>query len=105
MGGLTDLPFQMPIGTNVTWVSLIATAGAQLTNATIDGEQLTVAFGDERGHPVFNSQVAMEPGRTIELRYELTEPTSAGAARVPIQPLVDDVEPVVSVPECAASEQ
>ena len=105
VGGVHDLPFKMPTGTNASWVSLIGTVNAELTNATIDGEQLTVAYGEERGHPVFNSQVAMEPGRTIELRFELTEPASPGAARVPIQPLVDDVQPVVSVPECSANEQ
>jgi hypothetical protein len=103
VGGVHDLPFQMPNGTNTPWVSLIATAGAELTNATIDGQQLTVAYGQERGHPVFNSQVAMEPGRTIVLRYELSEPTPPGSARVPIQPLVDNPTPVISVPECAAN--
>ncbi|WP_123025566.1 DUF4012 domain-containing protein [Mycolicibacterium stellerae] len=105
MAKLSELPFNAPLGTNAAWVSLIATKNAQITNATIDGDLLTVASGEERGHPVFNSQVVMEPGRTIVLRFELTEPTSPGAARVPIQPLVDNPVPVVSVPECAAKEQ
>ena len=91
----------MPRGTNASWVSLLATTNAELTNATIDGEQLTIFTGVERGHPIFNAQVAIDPGQTVELRYELTEPTSPGAPRVPIQPLLDDVAPVVSVPECS----
>lgn len=93
-------PFDLPKGFNAAWVSLLATTGAQLTNATVDGQILTVFPGAERGHPIFNSQVAIDPGRTIELRYEITEPTAAGAPRVPIQPLLDKVAPVVSVPEC-----
>ena len=99
-GLLGELPFEVPSGTNVAWVSLLATTNAELTKPTIDGEQLTIFTGAERGHPIFNAQVAIEPGRTIELRFELTEPTSPGAPRVPIQPLLDNVAPVVSVPQC-----
>lgn len=95
-----EIPVDVPHGTNLSWVNLLATRNAELTNATIDGEQLTIVAGSERGRPVFNAQVAIEPGHTTELRYELTEPTSPGAPRVPIQPLVDDVTTVVKVPEC-----
>jgi hypothetical protein len=94
-------PVGMPIGTNLLWISLLATTNAQLTNATIDGVPLTIFPGAERGHPIFNAQLAVDPGRTVELRYELTEPTSPGAPRVPVQPLLDKVTPVVSVPECS----
>jgi hypothetical protein len=60
-----------------------------------------IYIGAERGHPIFHAQVPIERGRTVELKYELTEPTSPGAPRVPIQPLLDNVAPVVSVPECS----
>jgi hypothetical protein len=60
-----------------------------------------VFTGTERGHPVFEIQVVMKRGQTMELRYLLTEPTAPGAPRVPIQPLVDAVVPVVSVPTCS----
>ena len=99
-----EFPFDVPRGTNTSWISLLATTNAELTNATIDGQQLTIFTGVERGHPIFNAQVAIDPGQTVELRYELTEPTSPGAPRVPIQPLLDDVAPVVSVPECSVPE-
>jgi hypothetical protein len=95
------LPFDVPSGTNVTWVSLLATTNAKLTRATVDGQQVPIFTGTERGHPIFHAQLAIERGHTVELRYELTEPTSPGAPRVPIQPLLDDVAPVVSVPECS----
>lgn len=94
-------PPDMPVGTNLLWISLLTTKNSELTNATIDGEQLTIFPGAERGHPLFNAQLAIDPGRTVELRYELTEPTSPGAPRVPVQPLLDKVAPVVSVPECS----
>jgi hypothetical protein len=97
----SDLPVTLPWATNAASVYLFATTGAQLTNPTIDGQPLTTVVGAERGHPVFISQVAIQPGQTVELRYEFTEPTAAGAPRVPIQPLVDTVTPVVSVPECS----
>jgi hypothetical protein len=100
VGGLHDLPLDLPIGTSTPWISLLATKQAELTNATVDGQPLTVMIGAERGHPVFNSQIAIDPGRTVELRYEITEPTAPGVPRVPVQPLVDAVAPTVSVPEC-----
>ncbi|WP_342744323.1 DUF4012 domain-containing protein [Mycobacterium aquaticum] len=94
-------PADMPVGTNLLWISLIATRNAQLTNATIDGVPLTIFPGAERDHPVFHAQLGIEPGHTVELRYELTEPTAPGAPRVPVQPLLDNVTPVVSVPACS----
>jgi hypothetical protein len=98
--GNHEIPVDVPSGTNLSWVTLLATSKAELTKATVDGEQLTILVDAERGHPVFHAQLAIEPGRTVELRYELTEPTSPGAPRVPIQPLLDNVAPVVSVPQC-----
>ena len=91
----------VPLGTNLAWVSLLATTNAELTNATLDGKPLTIVGEAERGHPVFSAQVAILPGQTTELRFEMTEPTAAGAPRVPIQPLVDTVAPKVSVPVCS----
>jgi hypothetical protein len=96
-----DIPITLPWATNASSVYLFATTGAQLKNATVDGQPLTTLVGAERDHPVFISQVAIQPGQTVELRYQFTEPTAAGAPRVPIQPLIDTVTPVVSVPECS----
>jgi hypothetical protein len=99
--GLRRGELPVPSGTNVAWVSLLATTNAQLTKVTVNGEQPTkIVTGAERGHPVFNVQFAIPSKRTTELRYELTEPTSPGVPRVPIQPLLDNVAPVVSVPQC-----
>ena len=90
----------VPLGTNLAWVSSLATTNAELTNATLDGSRLTIVGEAERGHPVFSAQVGILPGQATELRFEMTEPTAAGAPRLPIQPLLDRVAPVVSVPVC-----
>jgi hypothetical protein len=82
-------------------VRLLATKGAQLVSATADGNRVPVFTNNERGHPSFEVQVAIPPGRSGELTFHLSEPTFSGSARVPIQPLVDTVIPDVSVPECS----
>ncbi|MDN4520339.1 DUF4012 domain-containing protein [Mycolicibacterium austroafricanum] len=96
-----DIPFDVPSGTMVSSVRLIGTSGASLVSALANGERVPVFTGGERGHPTFEIQVLIPPGQSGELSFRLSEPTSPGAARVPIQPLVDDVTPKVSVPECA----
>jgi hypothetical protein len=93
--------FHVPFATNVSWVSLLATTNAEVTKVTVDGQRVPIFKGAERGHPIFHVQVPILSGRTIEVRYELNEPTSPGAPRVPIQPLLDNVAPVVSVPQCS----
>jgi hypothetical protein len=99
--GLPKLPYAVPSDTSVSSVLLLATTNAKLTSAIADGRRVPVFTGTERGHPVFEIQVVMKRGQTMELRYLLTEPTAPGAPRVPIQPLVDAVVPVVSVPTCS----
>ncbi|MDT5064635.1 MAG: hypothetical protein QOK02_790, partial [Mycobacterium sp.] len=94
-------PISVSSGTMVTSVRLVATKGASLISALANGQRVPAIPGTERGHPTFEIQVAIPPGKSGELSFRLSEPTSAGAPRVPIQPLVDSVDPVVSVPECS----
>ncbi len=50
---------------------------------------------------MFEVQVAIPRGQSIDVKYLLSEPTTPGIPpRVPIQPLVDAVEPNMSVPQC-----
>ncbi len=56
--------------------------------------------GNELGHPVFTVPTTILQGKTVELRYELTEPAVPGEARVPVQPLVDIPKVTVNVPNC-----
>jgi len=96
----SDIPFKAPSGTMVTSVRVIATKDAQLVNVTSNGAKVPAVVRKERGHPTFEVQVAIPPGQSGELVFRLAEPTSPGAPRVPIQPLIDAVTPLVFVPEC-----
>jgi hypothetical protein len=96
-----DIPLDVPKGAMVTSVRLLATTGATLVSALVDGQQVPVFSGTERGHPTFEVQLGIPPGESGELSFRLSEPTSAGPARVPVQPLLDSVKPKVSVPHCS----
>ena len=96
-----DIRIEVPSGTMLTSVRLLATTDAKLVSALADGQEVPVFTGTERGHPSFELQVAIPPGQSGEVSFHLSEPTSAGPPRVPIQPLRDNVTPIVSVPECA----
>ena len=98
--GLLQAPFEVPRGTNMASVSLLATRDARLTGALVDGVKTPIFIGDERGHPVFEVQVPVPRGATVEVKFNLTEPSVPGAPRVPIQPLIDTVYPAISVPQC-----
>lgn len=100
-GLLPELPLNLPKGTMVTSVRLLATSGAKLVSSLANGERAPAISGTERGHPSFEVQVIVPPGQSGELSFRLSEPTSPGEARVPVQPLVDTVTPVVSVPQCS----
>jgi hypothetical protein len=101
-GGLIrNAPINVPSGTMLTSVRLVATKGATLTSALAGGQRVPVFRGTEVGHPTFEVQVAIPPGQSGELIFHLSEPTSPGIPRVPIQPLVDSFTPVVSVPACS----
>jgi hypothetical protein len=100
-GGLLPQIPKVPSGTMVTSVRLLATKGAKLVSVISDGQRVPFYADTERGHPSFEVQVAIAPGKSGELTFHLSEPTSPGTPRVPIQPLVDTVTPVVSVPTCA----
>lgn len=101
LGFLPDVPLNIPKGTMLTSVRLLATQDAQLVSALSNGQKVQVFKSIERNHPSFEIQVAIPPGKSGELSFRLSEPTSSGGARVPVQPLVDEVKPVIAVPECA----
>lgn len=102
-GGINpEIPIDLPPGTMVTSVRLLSTAGATLESVLANGERTQVFTGTERNHPTFEIQVVIPPGQSGELTFRLAEPTTRGVARVPTQPLVDTVNPKISVPECSA---
>lgn len=89
-----------PPGTSRLLVALDATRGAELSSITIDGVPTTARLAVERGHPVFTADVQTPPGATKHLQYNLIEPTAAGTATVPVQPLVLPMDVTVNVPPC-----
>jgi hypothetical protein len=100
-GLLPEIPITVPSGTMLTSVRLVATNGAKLVSVLANGQRVPAFTNTERGHPSFEVQVAIPPGQSGELSFHLSEPTSAGAPRVPVQPLRDNVTPAISVPECS----
>lgn len=100
-GGLApELPVRFLPGTMVTSVKVLATQGARLLGVTSNGRPIAAIPKSERGHPTYEVQVAIPPGQSGELVFQLAEPPVPGAPRVPVQPLIDSPVPVVSVPEC-----
>ncbi|MBO0678997.1 DUF4012 domain-containing protein [Mycolicibacterium sp. S2-37] len=95
-----DWKFDIPSGTMVSSVRLYATRGAVLESVLLNGQKTKVFERVEQGHPSFGVEIVLLRGRSAELTFRLSEPTSPGAPRVPVQPLVDNVVPSVSVPEC-----
>lgn len=100
MGFFTGLADNIPKGAMLTSVRLLATEGAQLISVLANDTRIRVFGATERGHPSFEAQVAIPPGKTAVLTFRLSEPTASGEARVPVQPLIDNVTPKVSVPTC-----
>ncbi|WP_179474473.1 DUF4012 domain-containing protein [Mycolicibacterium vinylchloridicum] len=101
LGFFPEFAGDIPRGTMLTSVRLLATQGAEVNGVLVNGKRTRVFGSTERGHPSFESQVAIPPGQTVELTFRLTEPNSPGAARVPVQPLADHPTPKVSVPVCS----
>lgn len=98
--GMFDNPIGAPVGTNLADVALLATQGAKLNKSTVNGVSGFVFNSTERGHPMFNAQVPIPQGDTVEIVFELTEPTNPGQAQVPVQPLVDEPTISTNVPLC-----
>jgi hypothetical protein len=90
-----------PRGTMVSSVRILATQGARLLSVTSNGKRVNALTHVENGHPSFEIQLAIPPGKTGELTFRLSEPTSPGEAGVPVQPLIDSVSPRIRVPACS----
>jgi hypothetical protein len=85
---------------NRLFVFVHATAGASMDGATLDGRQVSLSQGIERGHAVFSTEVTLDPGRPRTLRLHLTEPVVAGAAGTQVQPMARPQRTRLDVPTC-----
>jgi hypothetical protein len=99
-GLIPQFPVAAPRGTMFTSIRLLATNGAKLVSVLANGQRVPAFTNTERGHPSFEVQVALPPGKSGELSFHLSEPRSPGVARVPIQPLIDTITPEISILEC-----
>ena len=97
-----EISLAAPRGTMLSSVRVLATKGAKLMSVTSNGKRTSAVTHLENGRPSFEVQVAIPPGQSGELTFRLSEPTSPGEPRVPVQPLVDDLKPKVSVPACSS---
>ena len=89
-----------PPGQNRTLVSVYAAVGAQLVSATLDGKPVAMQATIERGHPRLSRYVDIDPATSATLVLRLVEPSVAGSATVPAQPLVLAQVAHVFVPTC-----
>lgn len=99
--GLAEtIPLKVPRGSMVSSVRVFTTKGSKLMSISSNGKRTSAIAHVENGRPSFEVQVAIPPGQSGELSFRLSEPTSPGQARVPLQPLTDNTTPKVSVPTC-----
>ncbi|MCB8910101.1 DUF4012 domain-containing protein [Rhodococcus rhodochrous] len=89
-----------PNGTNFADVGLLTTPGSRLEKVTVNGTSTIAYVGEERGHPLFNVQVPIPQGETIEIVYDLREPSIPGNPTVFVQPLVNAPVVNINVPSC-----
>lgn len=83
-------------------VMIYGTRGARLVSATLDGKPLGSALNGavEAGLPQWSTLLNLPSGQPRRIVLHLDEPTSAGPARVPVQPLARPLSVRTSVPEC-----
>ncbi|MCE5291836.1 MAG: DUF4012 domain-containing protein [Nocardiaceae bacterium] len=94
--------FDAPSGTNLSFLNLYATTGAELKSLTVDGDDATqaVVTGRERGHPVFTFGTGLVPGQTMVVTFTLSEPVVAGQPEMPVQPMAVNGKAEMDVPVC-----
>jgi len=92
-------------GDGSTRVRLVvyAAEGAELGEATLDGDALAMSIGSDgagAGRPVFATSVELQAGQQRTLVLSLSEPHSSAAARAWVGPLVRASKATVQAPTC-----
>jgi hypothetical protein len=95
-------PYRIRPGDNRLLVSYFATAGASLYGATLDGRNVLVQPGLERGHPTYTTDVELPARTTRTLVLKLLEPPADSLPELLRQPLV---RPLHATAEIAAPAQ
>jgi hypothetical protein len=89
-----------PPGTNELLVSLYGTQGSTVSGVTLDGRSQFIFNGEELGHPVTSLLVALFPGQTRTVSFEVAEPAATGPVLLPKQPLDQPMTVQVSGAHC-----
>ncbi|MGW0036418.1 DUF4012 domain-containing protein [Gordonia sp. NPDC003376] len=94
--------FPIDKGTALSNVEFLLTKGATVKGVFVDDQEVLYQDGNLGGHPYAGAIVQVPPGKTVTVKAFVTEPTSPGEAVVPVQPLVDNPEVTIRVPECGS---
>jgi hypothetical protein len=85
-------------------VEVLATNGAELSGATIDGKALLVTGAQAQGHAVFAFNATLFSGQTRTIVLQLTEPPTQGSVELmEPQPLVRPMAQRASLQACRVS--
>ncbi|WP_307190346.1 DUF4012 domain-containing protein [Gordonia desulfuricans] len=94
--------FPIDKGTALSNVEFLLSKGATVKGVFVDDQEVLYQDGTLGGHPYVGAMVQVPPGKTVTVKVFATEPTWPGEAVVPVQPLVDNPEVTVRVPECGS---
>ncbi|MCE5291989.1 MAG: DUF4012 domain-containing protein [Nocardiaceae bacterium] len=87
-------------GTHRVTVAVIATWGAELRSAEVNGQAVRGRAGREMGHPVFEVDVEVPQGNPVNVAFHLVEPVMSGPPSLPVQPLVAKTTSTLALREC-----
>ena len=76
-----------PYGINSPYLSVYGAKGAELLDATLDGQPTEVEIAQERGRPVFSAYLDIPPGETRTVVLRLQEPATSTVLQWRPQPL------------------
>ncbi|MHA3702230.1 DUF4012 domain-containing protein [Jatrophihabitans sp. YIM 134969] len=99
--GAINQPTDLVVGQNRTVVNWVATKGALLTGATLDGRTSGAGLFDEEGHPSFQMILEIKPGQTRTWVLTLQEPAGDQPMTVVRQPGVLPLQVDVDARVCA----
>lgn len=90
ISGRNDRP-DAPYGTSSMWVHLYGPPGASLKSFTVDGQELPIVQGMERGHPVWGSLVQLPSNEAVTVRATFDQSAFVGQKlQIVPQPMVRD---------------
>jgi hypothetical protein len=88
------------VGSTRLLTSIYATAGATLQSLYVDGAETFAVTETERGHPVWTTDLVLNPGQTRTLTYQLQEPRGAAPLESISQPMPHALAMSARQPSC-----